>query len=201
MRLTPRKIKYMISYNSLLLNIYICRRKIMIQKELSLSKNALNFGAMVGIVMSVIQLIAFSFNASESAVVSWTRAIILIVAISWSVRRYKEFSEGYISFGQSLGFGVLISLGASLVFAFVNYLYIKFLDPEYLIMIMEQTEIALYEAGYDDEKVKMLMDMNRMMMGPGIFAVGLVINYTILGFIASVIISFFVKNPRPMFEE
>jgi len=174
---------------------------ILIRKDYSLSKNALNFGAMVGIVMSVIQLIAFSFGVSDSGVVSWMHIIILIMAISWSVRKYRGSQEGFISYSQALGFGVLLALGASLVFAFVNYLYIKFLDPEYMVMVLEQSEIALYEAGYDDEKVKLVMDMNRMMMGPGMFAVGLVFNFTIIGFVASLIISIFVKNPKAMFEE
>lgn len=173
----------------------------MIRSDLSLSKNALNFGALTGLVIAVIQLASYLTGNSTSQIVTWTLYIVQLLAISWSVRKYRDLTGGFISYGQSLGFGVLLSLGASLVTAFANYLYIKFLDPEFLAAILEQMEIAMYETGYDDKTAESMMELYRTILTPGMFAIGVVFNFTFLGFIASLVISFFVRRNKPFFEQ
>jgi len=173
----------------------------MIRKDLSLSKNALNFGAMVGVVMSVIQMIAYSMNFADSNILSWILMLILILSVSWSVRKYRDMNGGYIDFGQAIGFGLLLSFGGSLVYAVANYLYIKYLDPTFIQVIIEQTELAYYEAELPQEEIDFNIKLFRRGLTPATFAIGICLMYTFLGFISSLIISFFVRNPKPMFEE
>ena len=173
----------------------------MIRTDQSLSKNALNLGAAVGLLMGGLQLLAYIFNFSESNVLSWTLTIILIVAISYFVRRYRDETGGFIDYSQSLGFGLLLTLGASLIFGFTHYLYIKFLEPEYIQKVLELTEMALYEAEYEEEMIETFMEMNQSVMGPGTFAFGMFFNYFIIGLLASLVISFFAKRSKPIFEE
>ena len=173
----------------------------MIQQEFSFSKNALNVGAVIGLILSVIQLIAYTLNLGESQIFQWIIYIIMIAGISWAVRKYRDVTGGYITYGQSLGFGMLLTLGTSLIFAFTNYLYIKFLNPDFIQYILEQLEITLYESGTPDDQVEMFMNLYNQFLGPGTYAFGLMFNFVIIGLIASLIISIFVKNPKPMFEE
>jgi hypothetical protein len=172
-----------------------------IRKDFSQSKNALNLGALTGLVISAIQLIAYSFGLQDSSIVQWLIYILIIMSFSWGVRAYRDLNNGYISYGESFGFGALLSLGASLVYAFFNYLYIKFLNPDYLTVVLDNMEMALYEAGYEDDMVKSLMEVYNTYFGPGMFAFALLFNIAVIGLIATLVISFFVRNTKPMFEE
>lgn len=171
----------------------------MIRKEFSLSKNALNLGALTGLVMSVIQLLAFSFNAGDSSVVQWLLYILIITSVSWGSRKYRDLNEGFISYGQALMFGLLLAFGSALVFGFFNYLYISYLNPEYIQNVLSQMEMALYEAGYDDKMVKTMMDLYHSFFGPGMYAFALIFNFTFAGLLISLVISFFVKNNKSVF--
>lgn len=123
----------------------------MIRAEFSSTKNALNLGALAGLVISIIQYIANISGNSTSALATWSIYIFLILSISWGSRKQRELNEGYMSFSQVLGFGTILSLGAAMVTAFFIYVYAKFVDVGFIPEMLEQMEIALYESGYDDE--------------------------------------------------
>ena len=170
-----------------------------IKQEFSQNKNALNLGAFAGMVISFIQLIAYTFGWQESSLLQWIIYLGLIVTFSWGVRKYREMNEGFISFGQSFGFGSLYFLGSSGIYAFFNYLYVKFVIPEYIDHVLEQMEMAMYEVGYDDKMVESMMQIYNNYFGPGMYAFALLFNLMIVGILASLVISFFVRNNKPMF--
>ena len=97
----------------------------LIREDFSLRKNALNFGALTGLILSVVQLSALLMNGGDSPILTWITYLVLILAISWSVRTYREVSGNMINFRQALSFCLIVSAGAAAVSAFSSYLYIK----------------------------------------------------------------------------
>ena len=174
----------------------------MINPGASLLKNAINLGALTGMVLAVLQMIFLVSGFGENSGLQWVLYIILIVSISWGARMYRDrVNEGYLSYGESLGFGVVLSLGAALIYGFAFYLYMKYLDPTYTQVILEKMELSLYESEMQEDQIKTVMDLYKTFFGPGLFAFSMVFSYGLMGFFVSLIISFFVKNDKPMFEE
>lgn len=174
----------------------------LIKQDTSFFQNAMNLGALTGLVLSAIQLVFLSIGISEDSNFQFVLYLILILAISWGIRKYRDYvQEGYISYGSALGFGILIGLGASIVFSFFFYIWMKFIDHDYVARVLEHMEMAMYESEMPDDQIEAFMNVYKTFFGPGILAFGMVFNYTIIGLIGSLIISIFARNPKPMFEE
>ncbi len=174
----------------------------MIRKDFTLNKNALNLGAAVGILFSAFQLLAYTYDFTTNSGYTWGLFFLLVGVIVWGAKKYREMNDGYISYRQVLAFGTMLSFGASLVFGVTNYLYVEFVDPGYLELLMEQTELAFYETkAFSDAEIEKMMTRFRENTSAASNAMGQAAFYIFFGFIASLIIAYFVKNPKPMFEE
>ncbi|MEQ8324302.1 MAG: DUF4199 domain-containing protein [Vicingaceae bacterium] len=172
----------------------------MVNSENTLVKNALNLGALTGIIIAVIQLLLFFIGMGDS--MSWLIYLVLIGSIFWGCRQQRDKAGGgYITYGESFLFGFLNAVGASLIFSVVFYLYMKFIDTAYLSQVLEQMEIALYEGDMGDEEIETFMNIYRKMLTPGMLAFGVLFSYIIMGTIISLITSIFIKNPKSIFED
>ena len=107
--------------------------------------------------------------------------------------------EGYISYTQSLGFGLLLSLGASVIFSFFMYVYMKFVDTTFITEVLNQMEVSMYENEIKESEIEMVMNVYRSYLTPGAMAVGIVFTYFFIGGVISLITSLFVKNPKTEF--
>ena len=110
-------------------------------------------------------------------------------------------NDGYLSYGESLAFGVVLSLGAALIYGFAFYLYMKYIDSNYTRIIIETMELSLYEGNMPEDQIETIMDLYKTFFGPGLFAFTMVFSYSLMGLCISLVVSFFVKNEKPMFEE
>ena len=172
----------------------------MINPEFSLLKNALNLGAITGIFISVIQLLLLVLGFDDSSILQWIIYLAMILSITWGCRTYRDVVlEGYISYTQSLGFGLLVSLGASVIFSFFLYIYMKFIDTTYIALILDQMQLAMYENDTKESDIEMIMNLYRSFLTPGAMAVAMIFTYFFIGSVISLISSIFIKNPKTEF--
>ena len=62
-------------------------------------------------------------------------------AISYSVIMYRDnFNNGLISYSNSLKLGTSVVFFASVILAFYTYIFVTFIDPEYLENMINITE-------------------------------------------------------------
>jgi hypothetical protein len=172
----------------------------LINPDFSLLKNALNVGALTGIFISVLQLLLLVFGFGDSSFLQWVIYITLILSVLWSTRTYRDVVlGGYISYTQSLGFGLLLSVGASVIFSFFLYIYMKYVDTTYISQVLDQMEMAMYENEIKESEIEMLMKIYRSYLTPGAMAVGMIFTYFLIGGVISLITSIFIKNPKDEF--
>lgn len=124
----------------------------------------------------------------------------LTLSILWGCRTYRDrVGEGYISYTQALGFGLLISLGASVIFSFFLYIYMKYIDTTYISQMLDQMEITMYESEIQESEIETIMKVYRSFLTPGAMAVGMIFTYFLIGGVISLITSIFIKNPKSEF--
>jgi Protein of unknown function (DUF4199) len=121
----------------------------------------------------------------------------LLVSLFIGIKTYRDQDlGGYISYGKSLGTGVLIAFFGSVIAAFYTYVFFTFIDPAMIDKIMEMSQQKMMEKGLPDEQVESSLAMVRQFMTPGWMFCFAILTYTFMGFLFSLIISIFTKREQ-----
>jgi hypothetical protein len=94
---------------------------------------------------------------------SWAQYISLLVLLAGIIMGTLSFRDkcngGYISYGRSLGSGVLISLMVGVIMSVYTYLFFSFFDPAELVKLAQVAEEKMLEKGLTDDQVDQAMSM------------------------------------------
>ena len=173
------------------------------KKKVSIARNSLNYGVATGIVMIIVSLLLYVFGLSDQTFVQYLSLAIIIAGIIIGILNYRNKSNGgFISYGQSLGLGVLIGLFAAVLVSVYTIIFFKFIDPDMVNVILKKAEENIRERNQNmtDDQVEIAMSYTRKFMNPYIMAVTSTIWLTFMSFIASLIISIFTRKEDKSFE-
>ena len=162
-------------------------------------KFAMNYGAYLGLALIFISLIVYILGLEEqkSIIPSLLNNFLMIGAIVYSVTIYRDnFNDGFISYGESLKLGTSVVFFASVILAFYTFLFVTFINPEYLEKILKvaEQEILNSDPEISDENLDLALSMTQKMLQPQWMITLSVLGGTFMGFFYSLIISFFVKK-------
>src|SRR2546423_450553 len=93
-------------------------------EQRSQSKVAMAYGAMYGLATAIVYLLFWMAHADvQSKWPQWIGYVLLIVVILMGIRSYRNRElGGFISYGKSLGTGVLIGFFGGIITAFFTVL-------------------------------------------------------------------------------
>ena len=164
-------------------------------------KNAMNYGAIIGIALIIISLLFYMMNETTSEIQNYLGYLVLAVGVYLGVKNYRDNElNGLMSYGKALGSGTLISFFASIIMAFYLYIFIFFIDPSLVDVILEQAENDMIDAGQSDEQIALAMKYTRMFVTPFWMSIMSVVVYTVIGFVFSLIIAIFLKKEDDSFD-
>jgi hypothetical protein len=172
----------------------------MTDNQPSVMSVALKYGfitALVAIVYSLILLISDLNDNGWLAAVSY---MILIAGILLAMKQYKAINYGYMSYGQGLGIGTIVSAIYGVLSAIFMWIYTSFVDPEYMERQLLKSEAEMLERGMSQEQIDAAMEMTQSFQGPVMLIVIGTLSAIIMGFIFSLILAAIMKNNRPEFE-
>lgn len=162
----------------------------------STARVALKFGLLTGlgliIYSMIIQLAGLSNNQTVSILGTVVTIGIAAVGIIYAIREFKSQNEGYISYGQGLGLGTLLSAVAGLISGIVMYLYLKFVDSSSLKEAIDKQREAMELQGASDEQI----EMSAKFVTPELVFVFSILGMLFFGFILSLIIAAIMKKER-----
>ena len=161
---------------------------------------AIRYGLLAGLASVII---SFGLNMAEleQTPAKWLGTVILILAIVLAHKFFKQQNGGFLSYGQGLSIGTILSVVVGVISAAFSYIYIRLVDPEFVNRIMDKTRSDMEARGnMSDAQIEQAMTWTaKFMDGP--LMVGTVLFMIVLtGFLASLLISAITKNPRPEFE-
>lgn len=172
----------------------------MTENQPSVMSVALKYGfltALVAIVYSLILLVTDLSNNPWLAAVSY---LILIAGLVLAMKQYKVMNHGYMSYGQGLGIGTIVSAIYGLLSSIFMWIYTSFVDPGYMERQLLRQEAEMLEKGMSQEQIDAGMGMVQSIQGPVLLIVVGTLSAIIMGFIFSLIIAAIMKNNRPEFE-
>lgn len=128
----------------------------------------------------------------------WIGFIVMVVVLWLGIKAVREEREGqYLTYGQGVGAGVLISLYAGLMSSVYTYIHFKFVNPNFVDYQLALIRVKWTAAGMSDAQMEQAERFTRMLMGPGVQACLAPIGSVIIGLILSLILAAILKRNPP----
>lgn len=141
-------------------------------------------------------IIDFSGMAGNQSL-SWIGIAIFIALLVLAHKEFKNEGDGYMSFGQGLGIGTLIAVVSSLISSVFTYIYVSFINPNMIEVILEKSISDMEKAGRSQAEIDQAMPYVEMFTSPtAMLLMGIFIGI-LFGFIASLLVTIFTKNQDP----
>ena len=164
-------------------------------------KHLMNWGGILGLVLIAYSLVLYMLDANESSAAQWVSYGFIGAGIFLATKAKRDNElNGIMSYGRGLGVGVGVAFFASVLVAFYTFIFFGFVDPDMLEEMLIRTEDEMYAQGLPDDQVEMAMEMTRKFMMPGPMAAMVVLSYTFVGFIISLITSAILKKEGTPFD-
>ena len=160
---------------------------------------AMNYGAVLGLCLMLIALLfwVLSVDETQSVIPSILNNVVIIGFLVYAIMQYRDnVKNGFISYSESLKLGTTVAFFSSIIMAFYTFIYITYLNPDFLANILNMTEQAMLEANPEisDQELDLALSMTTKFMQPHWMMIMGVLGGTFMGFLFSLIISFFTKK-------
>ncbi|HCT30953.1 MAG TPA: hypothetical protein DIW31_09525 [Bacteroidales bacterium] len=163
------------------------------QKQ-STFQGVLTWGLITGIASIVYTFILYFAGLMQNKPIQYAGIIITIVCLYLGIKAVRDqYLGGVISYGKSLGTGVLISLFSTIVsLIFLTILY-TVIDQGLIDLALQDSIEKMTERGMSSDQIEQGMAMARRFFIPSLLIGGLFFG-TFLGFLISLVLSAFLKK-------
>lgn len=170
------------------------------QNEPSIARIALKYGLIAAVASIIYSTILILTENNQNQALGSLGFIILVVAMVYAMRDFKNQNEGFMSYGQGLGIGTLMAAISGLLSSAFTMFYTQFIDTTLMQGALDKAREDMESRGMGDAQIDGAMEMTEKMMSPGIlFAMGVFVSI-LFGFIIALIVSAIVRRNRPIFE-
>ena len=161
---------------------------------------SIRYGLLAGVASIILSLLLFLTNMDQSPV-RWLGLVIIVGAIVLAHNQFKQGNGGFMSYGQGLGIGTLLSAVSGIISTIFSYIYMTYIDTGYMARVMEKTRMDMEAKGnMSDAQIDQAMGMAEKFSGGVWILVFGILGGIFIGFVISLIISAFTKHNRPEFE-
>ena len=171
------------------------------EDKLTVTQASVKNGLILGLISIVIGTINLMFVLYEdttlSVVVGVISVALTVYFIVASHSLFKESNGGFMSYGQGLGIGVLISLISSVISVIFNYIYVIAVDDASVVFRTEEAIRQMDERGMSQTDIDSTMEMMSFLYTPEFTLVAGVIGGVLFGLIISLIVSAITKRTDP----
>ena len=158
------------------------------------------YGLLTGLVSIIFSVILFVTQNDQSPI-RWLGLLILVGAMVMAHNAYKRAHSGYMNYSEGLGIGAIMGGVSGVLGTVFNFLYVKFIDPEYMSRLMETTRTKMEEkGGMSDAQIDQAVSMMQKFSSGGWMMVFGVVGSLLFGFLIALVVSAFTKNSKPEFE-
>lgn len=165
------------------------------EENISVKSVGLKYGLILSIISIAVFIIKIATETPEFGGV-WLEVVILVVGITLAHREYKRKGNGFMSYSTGLGIGTIVAATAAIISSLFTYIYIKFINVDYIDQ-MRQMQIEVMEReGMTDEQIEGVLKIFEYLT-PEIMALIAIFSTVFFGFILSLIIGAFTKNDNP----
>lgn len=159
-------------------------------------KANLTNGLILGLIGVVFTLLMWILDLTFNKTVGYLFPLAAIFLMYYFIKSYRDnYLHGYITYGQSVGAGVIIYLYYSIVAAVFTFILYKFIDPDLTNKMLAFVEEQIRKTGRMPESaIDSAMSMQKKIYKPEIMAPFSILGNMIFGTVISLIASIFTKK-------
>ena len=160
----------------------------------------LRYGLLTGLISIIISFGMYAARMEQSPL-KYVSFLVLIGGMIMAMRHYKENNQGYMSFGEGVGIGTVLSAVVGVLSAIFTYVYMNIIDPDVVARMMDKARSDMEaKGGLSDEQIDQGMAMAGKFMNGPIMMVVVVVSSVLFGVLLALVVSAFVKHTKPEFE-
>ena len=167
-------------------------------------KSNLTNGLILALVGVVYSLIIYFLDLSLNKTQGYVMILIQIPLLYFLLKSYRDnYMHGQITYGQSVGAGVIIYLYYAIVMAVFGYILYTVIDPGLVAKQLAAAEETMRAKGnITDAQIDAGMKFTAKIMKPGIMSISGIFFNMIWGTIICLIVSIFIKKEgNPLIDE
>ncbi|HNR41430.1 MAG TPA: DUF4199 domain-containing protein [Bacteroidales bacterium] len=172
------------------------------ENKVSVWKANLNNGLILGSIGIVYSLVMYFLDLSFNKTQGYVFYLVLIIAMYFLLKSYRDnYMDGYITYGQSVGAGMVIFIYYSLITALFIYLLYAVIDPGLTEKQLVFVEEEMLKKGIQQDALDAAMTIQKKIIKPGIMAPFSILGNIITGLVLSLLVSIFIrKEGNPLIE-
>jgi hypothetical protein len=156
---------------------------------------ALNGGLVTGLLLIIFASILYIFDLTTSRSLGIINYVILAACIFILSKKYRDKElGGFISYGQGLGFGVLVGLISAILLAIFAFIEYKYIAPELISVMQDTAREEMVKKAMSEAQIDQAMKMTSWLMNPIFISISTIFSLTFISFIISLITSAIVKK-------
>jgi hypothetical protein len=165
------------------------------ETKVSVWKANLTNGIILGFIGVVFTLALYFFDLLTNKTLSYALLLVDVAILYFMVKSYRDtYLNGYITYGHSVGAGVIIFLYSSVISVIFTYILYKFIDPGLINKLLAVSEEAMVKKGLPQQSIDTAMNMTKKMMTPEIMIISGLFGGMFMGTIISLIVSIFTRK-------
>jgi len=152
-------------------------------------------GFFIGLALVVIQTIFYLADIKLDSGFGYITYVVLIGGLYLAIRNYRDqLNQGFITYGRSVGYGVLVAVMAGIISSVFVYILYKYIDPTIIDKLLIETEAKMEEQNLPPDQLEMAMEMNRSFFTPLAISIMSIVGYAFMGLVFSLVLSVFLKK-------
>ena len=157
--------------------------------------SASRHGFFLGFSLVLMQTIFYLADIKQDSALGYLSYVILFVGLFLSVRNYRdELNAGLISYGRSVGYGVVVSLMAGIISSTFVFILYEYIDTSFLARMLLEAEIKLEEQNLPPHQLEMALEINQKMFTPFAVSMMSILGYVFMGTLFSLVVAVFLKK-------
>jgi hypothetical protein len=165
------------------------------EEKVNVWKANLTNGLILALAGIVFSLVLFFLDLSLNKTVGYINIPIQLILLYFLLKSYRDnFMHGQISYGQSVGAGVVIFVYYAIIMAIFTYILWTVIDPGLAKKSMALSEEAMVKKGLPQAAIDTGMAFTAKIMKPGIMAIFTIFGSMFFGVIYTLLVSIFIKK-------
>jgi hypothetical protein len=165
------------------------------EEKVNAWKSNLTNGLILGLAGIVYSLIIYFLNLTFNKAQGPVFFLIQVALLFFLLKSYRDnFMHGQITYGQSVGAGVIIYLYFAIIMAIFSYILYAVIDPGLTAKQLAFAEEAMVKKGAPQAAIDAGMAIQAKIMKPAIMAPLSILGTMFFGVIISLLVSIFVKK-------
>lgn len=167
----------------------------------SIKKIALNYGILLALLSIVLQVISYVLDVHIDRP-WWLSVVQLLISVSiivYGIKAFKTANANFLTLGQALKAGLAISLVAGIIAVLFNFVFINFIDPDFIQKTLDFSRQQMVEQypNMTQEQIDNSMEISAKFMSPWVMSAFAMIATLFFGFIISLIAGLIMKRNPP----